>query len=51
MLSEDFSTTTRDVGPLPPGKYKVIAVMGELSVTKPVSLKGQAVRKLKVRVK
>jgi hypothetical protein len=51
MLTEDFSTTTRNVGPLPPGKYKVIATMGDLAVTKPVSLTGRSTRKLTIRVK
>lgn len=51
MLSGEFSTTTRNFGPLPPGKYKVIATSGELSSTKPLSLKGQDDRKLRIRLK
>ncbi|MDF1798250.1 MAG: carboxypeptidase regulatory-like domain-containing protein [Planctomycetota bacterium] len=51
MLSGEFSTTTRNFGPLPPGKYKVVATAGELSATKPLSLKGQEDRKLRIRLK
>lgn len=51
LLSEEFSTTTTQVGPLPPGKYQVIATMGDLTVTKPVSVKGQESRKVTVRLR
>ena len=51
LLSEEFSTTTTQVGPLPPGKYKVIATMGDLTVTRPVSVKGQESRKVTVRLR
>jgi hypothetical protein len=51
LLSEEFSTTTTQVGPLPPGKYKVIANMGDLTVTKSVSVKGQESRKVTVRLR
>jgi 5-hydroxyisourate hydrolase-like protein (transthyretin family) len=45
-----FSSTERRIGPLPQGKYKVRATSpGGQTVTKPVSLTGQAERKLTIR--
>ena len=51
MLNSEFSVTVRRIGPLPPGKYKVTGRVGELEDTKPVTLSGQALRKLKLRIK
>ena len=51
MLNAEFSITVRRIGPLPPGKYKVTGRVGELEDTKPVTLSGQALRKLKLRLK
>ncbi|HVS08220.1 MAG TPA: carboxypeptidase-like regulatory domain-containing protein, partial [Planctomycetota bacterium] len=47
-----FSTREQRVGPLPPGKYRVIVVSkaGE-TVEKPVTLSGQPERKLNLRLK
>jgi uncharacterized GH25 family protein len=47
-----FSSKEQRVGPLPPGKYRVIAVSaaGE-TVEKPVTLSGQPERKLNLRLK
>jgi hypothetical protein len=51
MFSEGgFSSTAQRFGPLPPGKYRVRATLADgKSLTKPVSLSGQAERKLSIR--
>ena len=47
-----YSTEEQRVGPLPPGRYTVTAVAdGGRAVAKPVTLSGQAERKLKIRLK
>lgn len=51
MLNDEFSTTVRRIGPLPPGKYQVIGRANGLEDKKPVTLKGQTVRKVKLRIK
>ena len=52
FTSTGFSTREQRVGPLAPGSYKVTASAPDgRSVTKPVTLSGQAERKLKLRLK
>jgi len=51
MLSDGFSTTTRRFGPLPPGKYRVLATSGDLSASKLMKLKGQETRTVRIRLK
>ena len=51
MLSEGFSTTTRRFGPLPPGKYRVLASAGDLEASKLMKLKGQETRTVRIRLK
>jgi hypothetical protein len=51
MSSGSFSTKEQRVGPLAPGKYRVIASTSDgRSVNKPVTLTGQAERKLNIRL-
>jgi hypothetical protein len=51
VLSGGASAAKRRIGPLAPGKYKVIVTPpGGASITKPVTLSGQAERALKVRL-
>jgi uncharacterized GH25 family protein len=47
----EFSSKEQKVGPLPPGKYKVTVTTSDgRKTTKPVTLTGQAERKLNVRM-
>jgi hypothetical protein len=47
----EFSSKEQKVGPLPPGKYKVTVTTNDgRKTTKPVTLTGQAERKLNVRM-
>ena len=47
-----YTTTEQRVGPLPPGRYVVTAYADDgRTTTKPVTLTGQAERKLKIRLK
>lgn len=47
-----YTTTEQRVGPLPPGRYVVTAIADDgRTTTKPVTLTGQAERKLKIRLK
>lgn len=49
-LDGDFSPTEHRLGPLPPGKYKVVARSGGSERSKPVSLRGEAERKITLRL-
>jgi hypothetical protein len=51
MFSEgNFNPNQQRVGPLPPGKYTVRATIADgKSLTKPVTLSGQAERTLSIR--
>ncbi|HJO27752.1 MAG TPA: carboxypeptidase regulatory-like domain-containing protein [Planctomycetota bacterium] len=52
LLSEGYSTREQRFGPLPPGKYRVIASATDgRDANKPVTLKGQAERSVKLRLK
>lgn len=51
MMSQEFSVTVRRFGPLPPGRYTVIGRANGIEEKKPVTLSGQAERKLKLRIK
>ena len=51
MMSEGFSVTVRRFGPLPPGRYTVIGRAAGLEKSKPVTVSGQTVRRLKLRIK
>jgi hypothetical protein len=52
MFSEGgFSSTEQKVGPLPPGKYRVRATLPDgKTIMKPVTLNGQAERKLSIHI-
>lgn len=51
-LGEGFSTKEQRVGPLPPGRYEILAVADDGRTTrKPVTLSGQPERWIKVRLK
>ena len=52
MFSEGFSSTELKIGPLPPGKYRVMATgpNGETS-NKPVTLSGQEERSMRIKLK
>jgi hypothetical protein len=48
--SGSFDMTQQHIGPLPPGKYTVRATIADgKSLTKPVTLSGQAERSLSIR--
>lgn len=51
MMTEGFSVTVRRFGPLPPGRYTVVGRANGLEESKPVTVNGQAVRRLKLRIK
>jgi protocatechuate 3,4-dioxygenase beta subunit len=52
LLGEGFSTREQRFGPLPPGKYRVIATAEDgRGANKPVTIKGQDERKVKLRLK
>ncbi|MFN0009840.1 MAG: carboxypeptidase regulatory-like domain-containing protein [Planctomycetota bacterium] len=51
LLSEGFDSSVQRVGPLPPGEYQVAATAADgRSARKPVELRGQEERSLKLRV-
>jgi hypothetical protein len=51
MFSEGFSSTERRIGPLPPGKYRVIATLTDgRSESKPLTLAGQSERSMRIRI-
>ena len=51
-MSEGFDSKKTRVGPLPPGKYKVIATTRDgRSEDKPVKLTGKPERKIKIRIR
>jgi hypothetical protein len=42
MLKEAVSSSTSKVGPIPPGTYEVTATAGNSSITKRITVKGEA---------
>ena len=51
-FGKGFSSKEQRVGPLAPGKYKITTITEDgRSVTKPITLKGQAERRVKLRLK
>ena len=50
-MSNEFSTTTQRIGPLPAGRYKVLGSTDGAEGKKFVTLKGEPERKLKLRLK